>query len=134
MQYDKDMAIGKRIKHLRKILKVSQVEFAKKIHISNGYIAELENEHRRVNERIIHLVSLTFGVNEQWLKSGEGDILIKTPEVEAEDRDSLPDEKLQRMVSLFKELPPESQDYAILQIEKLLNNGNLRSCAETEVS
>ena len=30
-------------------------------------------------------------------------------------------EKLQRMVTLFNELPPKFQDYAMQQIEQLLN-------------
>ena len=110
MLYDMDMNISKRIKHLRQILNLSQVEFAKAIYISNGYIAELECEHRRVNDRIIHLISLTFGVNEKWLKSGEGDIFYKTP-----------GGKINHMMSSFNELPPQFQDYVILQIEQLLN-------------
>jgi transcriptional regulator with XRE-family HTH domain len=88
---------------------MSQVEFAKAIYISNGYIAELECEHRKINDRIIHLISLTFGVNEKWLKTGEGEMFFQTP-----------GEKLQRMVSLFHELPPKFQDYVLLQIEQLL--------------
>jgi hypothetical protein len=31
------------------------------------------------------------------------------------------DEKLKRMISLFNELPPEFQDYAIDQVEALLH-------------
>ena len=104
------MTISNRIRHIRKTLNMSQVEFAKAIYISNGYIAELECEHRRVNDRIIHLISLTFGVNEKWLKTGEGDMFFKAF-----------GEKLQRMVSLFNELPPKFQDYVMQQIEQLLN-------------
>lgn len=104
------MTISNRIRHVRKTMNMSQVEFAKAIYISNGYIAELECEHRRVNERILHLISLTFGVNEKWLKTGEGDMFHKTP-----------GEKLKRMQGLFKELPPKFQDYVIQQIEQLLN-------------
>jgi len=104
------MTISKRIKHLRQTLNMSQVEFAKSIFISNGYIAELECEHRRVNDRIIHLISLTFGVSEEWLKFGEGNMFYRTP-----------DEKLQRMINLFNELTPKFQDYVMLQIEQLLN-------------
>jgi transcriptional regulator with XRE-family HTH domain len=104
------MTISGRIRHIRKTLNMSQVEFAKAIYISNGYIAELECEHRRVNDRIIHLISLTFGVNEKWLKTGDGDMFYKTP-----------GEKLQRMVGLFNELPPKFQDYVMQQIEQLLS-------------
>ena len=103
------MTINERIKQLRKTLKLSQIEFARAVFISNGYIAELEGNNRKVNDRIIHLISLTFGASEQWLKTGEGCMFFKTP-----------DEKLQRMISLFNELPPKFQDYAMVQIEQLL--------------
>ncbi|MDR0442690.1 MAG: helix-turn-helix domain-containing protein [Treponema sp.] len=107
------MTIGKRIKLLRQTLNMSQVEFAKSIYISNGYIAELECGHRKANDRIVHLITLTFGVNDKWLKTGDGDMFFKTP-----------GEKLQRMMSLFNELPPKFQDYVMLQIEQLLNITN----------
>jgi transcriptional regulator with XRE-family HTH domain len=108
-----NMTIGKRVKYIRETLNMSQVQFARAIYISNGYIAELECEHRRVNDRIAHLISLTFGVNEKWLKTGEGDMFYNTP-----------GEKLQRMVNLFNDLPPKFQDYVMMQIEQLLNVTN----------
>jgi transcriptional regulator with XRE-family HTH domain len=88
---------------------MSQAEFAKAIFISNGYIAELEGNNRKVNDRIIHLMSLTFGVSETWLKNGTGNMFFATPS-----------EKLQRMTSLFNDLPPKFQDYMMAQIEQLL--------------
>ena len=103
------MTINERIKHLRTTLQMSQVEFARAIFISNGYIAELESANRKVNDRIIHLMSLTFGVNEAWLKHGKGTIFFTTPS-----------EKLQRLTSLFNDLPPKFQDYVMIQIEQLL--------------
>ncbi|MDR1203497.1 MAG: helix-turn-helix domain-containing protein [Tannerellaceae bacterium] len=103
------MTISERIKQVRKTLKMSQIEFARAVFISNGYIAELENNNRKVNDRIIHLISLTFGVNETWLKDGKGSMFFKTP-----------DEKFQRMISLFNKLPSKFQDYVIVQIETLL--------------
>ncbi|GHV41858.1 hypothetical protein AGMMS49546_18730 [Spirochaetia bacterium] len=89
---------------------MNQAEFAKAIFISNGYIAELECGHRKVNDRIVHIISMTFGVNEKWLKEGEGEMFFKTP-----------NEKLRRMISLFNELPPNFQDYVMTQIEQLLH-------------
>jgi transcriptional regulator with XRE-family HTH domain len=103
------MTVNDRIREARKALKLNQAEFAKAIYISNGYIAELECSHKKANDRIIHLISLTFGISEQWLKTGKGDMLYKTP-----------DEKLQRMIRLFNELPPKFQDYVVVQVETLL--------------
>jgi transcriptional regulator with XRE-family HTH domain len=104
------MTPNDRIRLARKSLKLSQAEFAKTIFISNGYIAELECGHKQANDRIVHLISLAFGISEQWLKTGEGDMRYKTP-----------DEKLTRMIRLFNELPPKFQDYAMTQIEALLS-------------
>jgi transcriptional regulator with XRE-family HTH domain len=104
------MTANDRIRQARKALKLSQAEFARAVFISNGYIAELECGHKRANDRIVRLVSLTFGVSEQWLKTGEGGMFYKSP-----------GEKLQRMISLFNELPPKFQDYVMAQTEALLH-------------
>jgi len=103
------MTTNERVKHVRTALKLSQAEFAKAIFLSNGYLADLENANRKVNDRIIHLISLTFGVNEAWLKDGDGNMFFTTPS-----------EKTQRLASLFNQLPPKFQDYVMIQIEQLL--------------
>jgi hypothetical protein len=56
------------------------------------------------------LISLTFGVSEIWLKDGTGNMFFTTSS-----------EKLQRLTSLFNELPPRFQDYVMIQIEQLLS-------------
>ena len=103
------MTVNERVKRIRIALKMSQAEFAKAIFLSNGYLADLENANRKVNDRIIHLISLTFGVNEAWLKDGTGNMFFTTPS-----------EKLQRLTNLFNKLPPKFQDYVMIQIEQLL--------------
>jgi transcriptional regulator with XRE-family HTH domain len=103
------MTVNERIRVVRKTLKLSQAEFAKATFISTGYVAELECGHKNANDRIIRLISLTFGVSQDWLKTGNGDMFYKTP-----------DEKLKRMISLFSELPPKFQDYVMDQVEALL--------------
>ena len=103
------MAVNERIKQLRTSLKMSQTEFGRAIFLSNGYIADMELGKKKVNDRITHLISLTFGVSEAWLKDGTGSMFFTTPA-----------EKLQRLTSLFNELPPRFQDYVMIQIEQLL--------------
>ena len=100
---------------------MSQAEFAQAIFISNGYIAELEGGNRKVNDRIIRLISLTFGVSEIWLKNGTGNMFFTTPS-----------EKLQRLTCLFNDLPPKFQDYIMVQIEQLLVT--IDNVSSTEVS
>ena len=101
--------VGGRIKNLRKTLKMSQAEFSQAVFLSNGYLADLEIGNKKVNNRILRLIALTFGVNETWLKSGTGDMFLASPT-----------DKLQRLTSLFNELPLIYQDYVMGQIEQLL--------------
>ena len=102
--------VGERIKHLRKTLKMSQAEFAEAVFLSNGYIADLEMGNKKANDRILRLISLSFGVDETWLKHGTGQMFLTNPT-----------DKVQRMTSLFNELPPKFQDYVMHQIEQLLS-------------
>jgi len=103
------MTVNQRIKEARKILKMSQKDFADAICISNTFLASVENGSRKVNARIIKLCSMVFGISETWLKEGKGDIFQKTPDV-----------KITKVVSIFNKLPLNFQDYAIEQLEGLL--------------
>jgi accessory colonization factor AcfC len=69
----------------------------------------VENGARKSNDRIVKLVSMTFGVSEKWIKEGKGEMFYKSPE-----------EKITKLVSIFNELPSDFQDYTLQQIEQLL--------------
>ena len=103
------MTVNKRIRELREALNLSQTDFSKAICVSNSYTGEIENEHRIANDRIIRLISLTFGANEKWLKTGKGEMF-----------NSSPIEKKERILNLFNELSPQFQDYALVVVDRLL--------------
>jgi transcriptional regulator with XRE-family HTH domain len=109
------MSVNERVRAVRQAVKMSQVNFAKAVYISNGYLAEIELGNRRVNERHIQLICSAFGVNKRWLQTGEGRMFNAAPEL-----------KLERVVALFKELNPSFQDYALKQIDQLLELQNRR--------
>ncbi len=68
------MNTGERVRSLRKQLGLSQVEFANRIGMTQGYVTNIERGTRDVNDRLIKLMSETFSVSEEWLLTGEGDI------------------------------------------------------------
>jgi transcriptional regulator with XRE-family HTH domain len=107
------MTVNKRIRQVRQALNMTQTDFSKAIYVSNGYTAEIENGHRVANDRIIHLISLVFGVNRQWLKTGEGEMFQTSPI-----------EKKERILSLFDELNPRFQEYALSVIDQLIKLQN----------
>ena len=61
-----------RILTLRNHLKMSQEAFAKKIRISQGYLAKVENGTHIFSRKVINRIVNEFGVSVVWLETGEG--------------------------------------------------------------
>jgi transcriptional regulator with XRE-family HTH domain len=104
-----NITVNERIRQVRQALNMSQTDFSRSIYISGGYTAEIENGHRTANDRIIHLIGLTFGVNEHWLKTGEGKMFHGSPV-----------ERKERIIGLFDKLNPRFQEYALSVIDRLV--------------
>jgi transcriptional regulator with XRE-family HTH domain len=109
MELHTETSINHRIKQIREALQLSQIKFSKVISLSSGYLAGVEVEKRRVNDRIVKLICASFGVNEKWLRNGEGEMFAVNPK-----------EEFTKLVSLFKELNPKYQEYIMKQIYLLL--------------
>lgn len=71
------MEIYERIKELRKLLELTQEEFAEKINISRSNLGNIETNRVAITERIITDICNTYGASEIWLKTGEGRPLIE---------------------------------------------------------
>lgn len=71
------MNIAERIRHLRKNeLKMTQDDFASKIDISRSNIGNIEIGRIAVTERIIASICREFSVNEEWLRTGNGEMFV----------------------------------------------------------
>ena len=71
------MNIGERIRLLRKNeLKMTQDDFASKIDISRSNIGNIEIGRIAVTERIIASICREFSVNDEWLRTGNGEMLV----------------------------------------------------------
>jgi transcriptional regulator with XRE-family HTH domain len=103
-----DKAINGRIKQIRQALNLTQIQFSEKILLTGGHYAGIELGNRRVNDRTIKLIVTIFGVNERFLRTGEGEMFDKNP-----------DYKLAQVMRIFQDLPPDFQDYVLQQIEEL---------------
>lgn len=63
-----------RLKELRKALKLSQQEFADRIGIKRGAVANYEIGRNEPIDAVISLICREFNVNEYWLRTGEGEM------------------------------------------------------------
>ena len=98
-----------RIKELRKVLNMTQVSFSQVISLSSGYLAGIETNKRKVNDRLIKLICSSFKVSEQWIRNGKGTMFT------GDDN-----EQYIKLVGLFKELDPRLQSYVFKEIALLL--------------
>ena len=67
------MDINQRIRNLRKELGLSQKDFGLKIGLGQAAVSRLEQSNVVVIEQNIRLICETFGINEAWLRTGEGE-------------------------------------------------------------
>ncbi|WP_205448961.1 helix-turn-helix domain-containing protein [Clostridium botulinum] len=65
-----------RLKELRHYLKLSQAEFGEKIFATQTHISSLESGRRQFTERTINDICTSFGVNEEWFRTGKGEMMI----------------------------------------------------------
>ncbi|MGE7985560.1 helix-turn-helix domain-containing protein [Lysinibacillus fusiformis] len=68
------MTIGLRIKSLRDMLNLSMQAFGDKIKMTSSNISKMEKDLRIVTDRTITLICSEFSVNEEWLRTGEGEM------------------------------------------------------------
>ena len=63
-----------RIKTLRNELALSQEDFAKSLNLSRNFVWMIEKGEREPSDRTILDICRIYHVNENWLRTGEGDI------------------------------------------------------------
>ena len=66
--------MNERIRELREALKRSQDEFAKELELSRNYISLVENGQRNLSSQSIKLLCSIHNVNEEWLRTGNGEM------------------------------------------------------------
>ena len=66
-----------RIKELRKYKGMTQAEFGECIGVRGNTITTYENGTRTPSEAVLLSICRVFGVNEDWLRTGEGEMFVQ---------------------------------------------------------
>lgn len=104
-----------RIKSIRTKMRLSQEEFGNRIRVTKASISRIESGVNNPSEQTIKLICSEFGINEVWLRTGEGGDENMFTKVSDDDRFSLNLGKLsltenktvERMVNAIAETDPE---------------------------
>ena len=81
--------MNERIKKIRKLNGLTQAEFGAKLAVKGNTITNYETGLREPSNAVITLICREFGVNEVWLRTGEGGDDNMFTQISADDRFSL---------------------------------------------
>lgn len=69
--------INERIKQLRKELKLSGEKFGEKLGVKRSAISDIETGRNNLTDQMFLSICREFNVNENWLRTGEGEMFLK---------------------------------------------------------
>lgn len=68
--------ISERIKMIRSALGINQIKMAQDLSLAQSSVAQMETGRRPVMDKTIRLISSFYNVNEDWLRTGKGNMFI----------------------------------------------------------
>lgn len=104
--------MNNRIRKLREALDLSQKEFGNKIGLKQNAISHMEKSGSTITEYNIKTICTEFSVNENWLRTGFGNMFQES------------EKKWKEFFDIFDELSPVFQDYLIKAAKDLLDIQN----------
>jgi transcriptional regulator with XRE-family HTH domain len=126
MEINQDMAA--RFAFIRKKVAVKQAEFAEVLGISRPTVAGLEKGYANITERNIKAVCQAYNVNENWLKTGEGE-MFNFPV----DRIDLTNEDEKELIRMFRRLTLETKKMILTIVRKFMNSSDMDEDIAAEI-
>lgn len=96
-----------RIRKLRRFLDLTQQEFGDRLGVKRNTIATYETGKSVPSDAAVALICREFDVNEEWLRTGEGEMFVKKTE----------DEEIADLV--YDLLDPKDDDFYVAVLELL---------------
>ena len=108
----KSLNMNEQLRELRKNLKMTQAEFAAKLEMAQNSYSKIETGENSLTEKNIFLICLIFGVNESWLRTGEGEMFNPVSKPKDEDE--------KKLLKMFRRLSPEMRAFVLRKIQECL--------------
>lgn len=120
-----------RIRELRKHLNMTMDEFGARIGLSKAAISLIESGRNGARDQTIFAICREFGVNEQWLRTGEGEMLEQT---RASVLDRLSTEydlsrEQRSVIEAFLDLDPQERDVILKYVHNVFDRSAAQSTA-----
>lgn len=112
------MTINNRMKLLRNELGLNQDTFGNKINLTKFAISNYENGRTGIPDRVINDICREFGVNEEWIRDGTGEMfeqltdqekLLKYTALLLKGKDSAVVTAIQALIITYEQLDDDSK-------------------------
>lgn len=98
---------GKRLKEVRRILDISQKDFAAKLLVSPSFLSEIESEKTKPGYNLLLKLATVFDVNPSWILMGKQPIFFRDEDTSSITEDEFGDhaESIRELLWYFKNSP-----------------------------
>ena len=109
------MTQGERVKKIRKSLNLTLEKFGEKLGVGRTAISNIEKGNRKLTNQMTRSICREFGINEVWLRTGEGGDDNMFTKVSEDDRYSLNlgrlsiEECKNQIIEMVKQMQEESE-------------------------
>ena len=129
------MTIGERIKILRKEKCLSMEDFGAIIGMGKSAVSRIENGVNGTTDQTIRSICREFGVNEQWLRTGEGEMFERT---RASVLDRLSTEydlsrEQRSVIEAFLDLDPQERDVILKYVHNVFDRSAESAAQSTAI-
>ena len=127
-KYNKDKRgdiMNERILEIIKTLGIKKTEFAKRLNLSQPYVSELCSGKKLPSDRTIADICREFNIDENWLRTGEGEMRIQLTEnaqfdlVCQELKFSGKHEAIKQILMVYWDLPDDKKDIVDKLVEDI---------------
>lgn len=127
--------MNERLKKLRKALDLTQQEFATRVGSKRNTIAKYETNTNLPSAAVISLICREFNVNEEWLRTGYGDMFLPVDrhneiskfinQLMQEEKDSFKN----RLISILADLSTAEWEFLEHRLKQLYEGKNIADTA-----
>lgn len=112
-----------RIREIRKTLNLTQEQFSSKLGVKRSAISQIEKGFNQISDQMVKSICLAYNVNEDWLRTGEGNMFIETKDsfLDSISKQFNLEELDIKILESYIDLPPEKRQ-VIKDYLKSLNN------------
>lgn len=123
--------MNERVKELRKALGLTLEKFGENIGMKKNSISQIESGKNAVTPQFIKSICLVYNVNEEWLRTGTGDMFLLIPENEEvsrctqellETQGSIVTDALKNFIVIYQKLDDTSKSILENVLSELLDS------------